>query len=134
VIVQVRRRVLEAVGDHARAEAPNECCGLLVGSQGLIDESVATRNIVASVTRYEVDPREHIALVRRLRGTDREVVGTYHSHPASPATPSPTDIAQAFYPEFVYLIISLVRPQDPDIRVYRIRSGNVETVELVPVP
>jgi [CysO sulfur-carrier protein]-S-L-cysteine hydrolase len=81
-----------------------------------------------------VDPREHIALVRRLRGTDKEVVGTYHSHPASPAAPSPTDIARAFYPEFVYLIISLVGPQNPDIRGYRIRSGNVEPIELVPVP
>ena len=132
--IDIGRDVLDAIVRHARAEAPNECCGLLVGPDGLIDESVPTRNIVASATRYEVDPREHIALIRQLRGTGRQIVGTYHSHPASPPVPSSTDVAHAFYPHFVYLIVSLAAGTNGSIRGYRIRSGNVEPAELVPVP
>jgi [CysO sulfur-carrier protein]-S-L-cysteine hydrolase len=131
--VHISRDVLDAILRHARAEAPNECCGLLVGTRRCIDESVPTRNVVASPTRYEVDPREHIALIRRLRGTDREIVGTYHSHPASPPVPSPTDVAQAFYPDFAYLIVSLEETKTA-IRGYRIRLGNVDPLDLVVVP
>ena len=132
--MEIRQHVLDAIAAHARADAPIECCGLLVGTRARIDDSVPTRNVVASPTRYEVDPREHIALIRTLRGTDRLIVGTYHSHPAGPAVPSPTDVARAFYPDFIYLIVSLAEGADPSICGYQIHSGNVERVGLVPVP
>ena len=132
--VEIRRRVLECVAAHASAEAPLECCGLLVGTQSLIDESVPTSNLAASRVRFQVDPREHFALQRALRGTERAIVGSYHSHPASHPIPSPSDVAQAYYPEFVHVIVSLAAPDGPQIKAFRISSGNVAAVELVPVP
>jgi proteasome lid subunit RPN8/RPN11 len=132
--IEVRRRVLDDVVAHAVAEAPLECCGLLVGTASRIDESVATANLEASRVRFRVDPREHFDLQRSLRGTDRAIVGSYHSHPASRPVPSPSDIAEAYYPGFVYVIVSLVTPESPEIRAFRIDSGNVAPVELVPVP
>jgi proteasome lid subunit RPN8/RPN11 len=132
--VQINRDVLDAVTAHARAEAPNECCGLLVGTEERIDESVPTRNIATSATRYQVDPHEHIALNRSLRESQRAIVGAYHSHPQTAALPSPTDIAEAYYPEFVYVIVSIADPAVPEIRAYRIAGGNVDPVRIVPVP
>jgi proteasome lid subunit RPN8/RPN11 len=132
--LQIRDAVWESLVAHARDEAPNECCGLLVGSAESIDDSVRTRNLEASPTRFRVDPAEHIALNRRLRSTNQRVIGAYHSHPGSPASPSPSDNAEAFYPEFIYLIVSLAVLDAPVIRGYRLVGRNLQPVELVRVP
>ena len=118
---------------HARAESPNECCGLLVGTAGTIGEAVATTNTERGPTRYRVDPAEHFALVRRLRGTAADIVGAYHSHPRSPAVPSPSDVAEAISPLFLYVIVSL-QAAEPDVRAYRIDGTEVREVALSPMP
>ena len=132
--MRIRESVWGALVAHARDEAPNECCGLLVGLADAIEEAVRTRNLESSPMRFRVDPRDHIALNRRLRPTSQRVIGAYHSHPRSPATPSASDTAEAFYPEFIYLIVSLAVPDRPDICGYRVIRRNLEPVELVRVP
>jgi proteasome lid subunit RPN8/RPN11 len=132
--VRIRAGVIDAILAHARDEAPNECCGLLVGSGRIIEESVRTRNLEASPTRYRVDPAEHVALNRRLRATDLRVVGAYHSHPESPAHPSPSDVEEAFYPDFVYVIVSLKAIDEAAVRAFRLAHRNIEPVPLVRVP
>jgi [CysO sulfur-carrier protein]-S-L-cysteine hydrolase len=121
-VVTLAAGVADAILRHARAEAPRECCGLLIGMPARVDEVVPTRNLDLRQSRYQVDPAEHIRLNRVLRQTGRRVVGAYHSHPVSPAEPSPSDIAEAHYPEFIYLIVSLLDPA-PSLRAYRIVSG-----------
>ena len=128
--IRIAKSVVEAIVDHARTDAPRECCGLLVSDGTRIDEAVATPNIREGTTRYEVDPRAHFSLIRRLRGTNRTIAGTYHSHPASPATPSPTDVAEAYTPEFVYVIVSLQDAARPEVRAFRITEGRTEVVSL----
>ena len=118
--VHVDRRALAAVVAHARAEAPRECCGLLVGLEGRIVEAVALPNVDPTPERrFQVDPRDHIHLRRSLRGSGRSIAGVYHSHPGSPPAPSPSDVAEALYPDFIYLIVSLL-DDPPDVRAYRI--------------
>ena len=132
---QIRSAAADAIIEHAREDAPNECCGLLLGDASLIDEAIRARNLSASRTRYLVDPVDHFAAIRAARQRDVQVVGAYHSHPASPAVPSPTDLSEAFYPDFIYLIVSLaVMPSVPAIRAYRIEHGNFREIALVPVP
>jgi proteasome lid subunit RPN8/RPN11 len=121
--IRIAAAVIDAIVDHARREAPNECCGLLVGSVGAIERAVPTRNAASSPTRYLVDPSEHFALIRELRGTGSDIAGAYHSHPGSPAIPSPSDIAEA-WPEFLYVIVSLEDEARPDVRAFRIADGN----------
>jgi proteasome lid subunit RPN8/RPN11 len=116
---------------HARAEAPRECCGLLIGQAARIDESVRIRNIHANPARYLLDPAEHIATNRRLRGSGHSVVGCYHSHPHSPAIPSDTDRAEAYYSEFVWMIVSLAVPDVPEVAAYRLRNGEFVTIEVL---
>ena len=86
--------------------------------------------MLASPARYRIDPRDHIALNRRLRGTGRAVIGSYHSHPATPAVPSPRDVAEAHYPEFLWLIVSL-QGDEPDYRLYRMAGGESFELELI---
>lgn len=119
---------------HAHQAAPAECCGLLIGSGDRIDEAVATGNIAGSPTRYEIDPRDHFAVIRRVRREGREILGAYHSHPATPPIPSPADIAAAYDETLLHLIVSLRMPDKPEVRGYRISNGNFTEVPLVPVP
>ena len=100
-------RVRAEIVAHAREDAPRECCGLLVGHGSLVLESVRSPNVDPDPNRYEIDARVHVATNRRLRGTGRAVVGAYHSHPHSPAWPSASDLAEAYYAEFIWVIVSL---------------------------
>ena len=127
--IRIRQTTLSEIASHARRESPRECCGLLLGSGDLIDEAVAIRNLAEHTSRYQLDPREHIATNRRLRGTYRAVIGAYHSHPMTAAIPSPRDLAEAHYPEFVWLIVSLASGT-PDYRAYRIENGKAEELRL----
>jgi proteasome lid subunit RPN8/RPN11 len=127
--VGIAAAVLEAVSAHARDEAPRECCGLLVGTGASIDEAVRTSNLEPGTTRYRIDPADHFRLIKQLRGTGRDIVGAYHSHPRSPARPSPTDIAEASGEGFLYVIASLAAGT-PEIRAYRIDGEAAREVTL----
>jgi proteasome lid subunit RPN8/RPN11 len=130
----IRQRAIDAIVAHAQATAPDECCGLLVGAGSAIDEAVRTGNLERGPTRYRIDPADHIALMKRLRGSGRAILGAYHSHPRSSAAPSPSDVGEAFYPDFVYLIVSLAVPHRPECRAWRIRDGAVEEIALFVEP
>ena len=131
-LLRIPSHVLADVVAHAVAEAPRECCGLLVGTGNSVDESVRTPNLEPGVTRFLVDPGAQVALMKRLRGTRREILGAYHSHPQSEPVPSPADIAENFSNDFLCVIVSLLEAQRPITRAYRIRSGQVEELEIVP--
>jgi [CysO sulfur-carrier protein]-S-L-cysteine hydrolase len=128
--IEIHPDLLADMLDHARQDAPLECCGLLLGVDGRVEESVRTRNVRASRTAYLIDPAEHLAVMKRVRAEGRAVLGAYHSHPRSPAVPSPTDLNEAHYEEFLYVIVSLADPAAPDIRGYRLNGRNFVPVTL----
>lgn len=125
--------MLDSIAAHARRDAPRECCGLLIGGSGRIDEAVAVHNRAADpARRYEIDPRDFLAAVRRCRGTPRTVIGAYHSHPGSSPDPSESDRAEAFG-DFLYVIAGRVAGGLPlPIRAYRLERGNFRPIRLVP--
>lgn len=117
---------------HAREEAPRECCGLLVGRGEAVERSVRSKNLDASSTRYLIDPAAHFAAIRRARAEGRDVVGAYHSHPASAPVPSPTDLAEAHSgSDFLYVIVSLV---NDEVRAYRYDEGTSRECPLTRTP
>jgi proteasome lid subunit RPN8/RPN11 len=129
--VVLPRAVRRAIVDQARLEAPLECCGLLVGRGRDVAFAVACTNVARSETRFRIAPREHIDLRRALRAFSPplDIVGVYHSHPRGKPLPSPTDVAEAAYPEWVYVIAG--RPGGrPALRAYRIREGRVRALPL----
>ena len=117
--MRLPRPVLAAIVAHARADAPLECCGLLIGSGETIVESYPVKNTRRSPVAFEVE----------ARAAGLAVIGAYHSHPRSPAAPSETDIREANDPEFVHVIVSLV--SDPvDVRAFRIVNRAVLELAL----
>jgi proteasome lid subunit RPN8/RPN11 len=131
--VRLRSAVRHAIIAHARAEAPLECCGLLLGTPSLVEETFRAANLRQSATAYLVDPADHFAAIRQTRAQGRMVVGAYHSHPRTPAAPSAVDLREALYVEFVYLIVSLADPRTPDVRGFRLRNEQFVPVPLVEV-
>lgn len=119
-----------AILDHARRQAPDECCGLLLGAPGALVEAVPTANVADEPRRrYRIDPRDHLRILHAARARGLDIVGAYHSHPRSAAVPSETDGAEAFT-NFVFLIVGLgVDP--PDLRAWMWDGGNFAAVPLV---
>jgi proteasome lid subunit RPN8/RPN11 len=114
---------------HAHAESPNECCGLLVGRRGAVTRSVRARNLEAGPTRYLIDPQDHIDAMKAAREEGLQVVGAYHSHPASAAAPSPSDIAEASGgPDFLYVIVA---PMTDAVSGFFVENGTAIAAELV---
>ena len=119
-----------AIVAHARATAPEECCGLLLGDAGGIRDAAPARNIADDpVRRYLIDPVDHLAAIRAGRSRALEVIGAYHSHPRSAALPSATDAAEAFG-GFVFVIVGLAA-EPPELRAWRWDNGNFTAVPLV---
>src|SRR5437867_4137180 len=118
---------------HARESRPLECCGVLLGQGDEIAEAVPTRNIAVDVNGFMIDPKEHIDVRREARRRGLDTMGFYHSHPASGAVPSATDVAEASYPDHLYGIVSLA--SDPaDVRIYSFEEGGFREVPFVTVP
>jgi proteasome lid subunit RPN8/RPN11 len=79
------------------------------------------RNLATDPNRFLIDPKDHIDVRRTTRARGLDVVGFYHSHPQSAAVPSPTDLAEASYPDHLYLIVGLASER-PDVRLYRLEG------------
>ena len=122
----------EQIVAHARAEAPRECCGLVAGRDGLATRLFPLTNVEPGTTRYRIDDGEVYRLYREIEDRGEEIVAIYHSHPVTPAYPSPTDVALAFWPEAFYVICSLADGDRPVIRAFRIADGRIDEAAIRP--
>lgn len=112
VVLQVPRRLIDAMIAQARAELPNECCGLLAGrrtgpAEALVTERYPLVNALASPVEYESEPRSMFEAERDMRRRGLEILAVYHSHPTSPAIPSRKDRERNYSPDVVNFIVSL---------------------------
>ena len=122
VPVRLPANVRRAVLQHARRDAPNECCGFLIGRARRVLFAASMRNTAARPrAQVRIDPREHIALRRELRRLSPalEIVGLYHSHPDGPREPSARDRRDAHYREWLY-VIAIGASDKFRLRAYRI--------------
>jgi len=131
---------------HARREYPNEACGLLAGKacpepcpersrrgsrrgsrrDGRVEKVYQMTNADHSPVTYRLDPEEQVRAFTDIEEKGWELLAIYHSHSHSPAYPSATDLELAFYPDSLYLIISLADRGRPIIRAFRIVEGVIE--------
>lgn len=116
--------------EHIQAEYPLEGCGLLAGQEGQVVWGTAVPNILHSETAYEMDALLQIKAMLEIETQGWELLAIYHSHPQGPETPSATDIAQATYPEAVYLIISLADWSKPVVRGFTIWGDQVTEIAV----
>lgn len=122
--------VRAALVAHAEREAPNECCGLLIGRGHAVSEVHPARNSVPSHTRFTINPADHFVAIRKARAAGLDVVGAYHSHPASAALPSASDIAEASEGAPLMLIVSLL-PPSPIVRAFMLEPGGSKELRIV---
>ena len=115
---------------QARAEAPNECCGIIGARDGRAVTLYPVRNAAASPLRYEIEPRDQYRIEMEIEESGLEIAAIYHSHTRSDPVPSQTDVNLAFHPDSVYLIVG-VAGAEPDVRAWRIVDGQVSEAELV---
>ncbi|MEO8462384.1 MAG: M67 family metallopeptidase [Chloroflexota bacterium] len=143
VFVVLPPAIRAGIIEHARAELPNEACGLIIGDRPAAERGVAlrwipTRNRAGSPYRYEIDSEDLLRLTIAADDADEVFWAIVHSHVASPARPSPTDIGLAFYPEALYMLVSLHPDEadavtgEPGIRAWRIVDGQVSEVTISP--
>jgi proteasome lid subunit RPN8/RPN11 len=134
--------IRDAIVAHARADDPNEACGLIIGDRAAADGGVAlryepARNKAASPYRYEIDPDDLYRLTIATDDAEETFWAIVHSHTHTPAVPSPTDIGLAFYPDALYVLVSLApdqadsRTTEPGVRAWRIVGGAIHEVAVV---
>ncbi len=122
--------MLDQIVAQARAEAPNECCGMIATSGDAAVAVHPARNAAASPLRYEIDGMEQYRIQSAIEEAGHELGAIYHSHTRSDPLPSQTDINLAFYPDAVYLIVGVKDAAADDVRAWHIRDGKVSAAPL----
>ena len=131
--MRISRELLDDLIAHARADAPNECVGMIASRDGEAVSVHRARNAAASPLRYEIDGMEQYKIQNAIEDAGLELGAIYHSHTRSDPLPSQTDINLAFYPEALYVIVGL-KADEPDVRAWRIVDGQVSEAQLEVVP
>jgi [CysO sulfur-carrier protein]-S-L-cysteine hydrolase len=133
-VLTIRRDLVDAMVAHARRDHPDEACGVLAGPIGSDrpERFIEMVNAERSPTFYRFESTEQLRVWRAMEAADEEPVVIYHSHTATEAYPSRTDISYAAEPETHYVLISTRDPDTHELRSYRIVDGEV-TEELVEV-
>ena len=125
--------VLEMV-EHSRLENPNECCGILAGTEGKVTKLYRIQNSTPSLFRYVMDPNEQLKAMKDADERSLDLMAFYHSHTHSPAYPSDTDIRMATesgWVDFCYVLVSLEDSSKPDVRFFDVSAdGNVNEEEV----
>ena len=119
----------QEIVDHALADAPDECCGMIASREGRAVRVYRAVNAAASPLRYEIDGAEQLRIQTEIEDAGLDLGAIYHSHTRSDPYPSQTDINLAFYPDSLYVIVG-VAAAEPEVRAFRIVDQQVREVEL----
>lgn len=132
--MKIQKTIVDEIMAHAREGYPNEVCGLMAGNGDAATRIFRMTNIDESSVSYMMEPQEQFRAFKEIRKEGLELMAIYHSHPTSGAYPSQTDVRLAFYPEIVYVIASLQRVGNPEIKGFRILDGRIseEALEVIP--
>jgi proteasome lid subunit RPN8/RPN11 len=131
-VLQLSQEFHDQIVEHARRDHPDEACGVIAGRDGRPERFLPMINAARSPTFYEFDSTELLALYRDMESRDEEPVVIYHSHTATEAYPSRTDISYASEPEAHYVLVSTRADEQTEFRSFRIVDGQVteEPVEI----
>ena len=141
---RIPRAIIDEMVAHARADLPNEACGIVHAREGVPVASYRVKNAAASPYRYDMNPLQMMRLERQRDDEGETLFAIYHSHVASQARPSPTDVRMAFFPpgeinqppmfpDTYYILVSLEH-EEADVRAFHIRQGGLieeEPIEVV---
>jgi proteasome lid subunit RPN8/RPN11 len=135
-VLVIPQAIVDAMVEHARRDHPDEACGVVAGPVGSDrpERFVPMVNAARSPTFYEFDSMDLLQLYRELDDRDEEPVVIYHSHTATEAYPSRTDVTYAQEPTAHYVVVSTRDPDEAEVRSFRIVDGVVTEEEVHVVP
>jgi [CysO sulfur-carrier protein]-S-L-cysteine hydrolase len=135
-VLTIDEATRDAIVAHARRDHPDEACGVVAGPAGSDrpERFVPMLNAARSPTFYEFDSGDLLRLYREMDERGEEPVVIYHSHTATEAYPSRTDIGLAMEPGAHYVLVSTRDPDTSELRSYRILEGTVSEEEVRVVP
>lgn len=129
----IPRAIFEELIAHARADSPNECCGLLSGietaGRGEVRELHRLVNELASPVEFRSEPRSHFLAMKAMRAAGTDVLAVYHSHPTAPPVPSRLDLLRNYSERVVNLIVGLT-PAGADVRGWGLTESRYEPAEF----
>jgi proteasome lid subunit RPN8/RPN11 len=129
--MKIARSLYDEIVDHAIADAPNECCGIVSGDDGAAVRVYRAENKLANRFSFEIDGREALAITDDIEEAGHELRAIYHSHTRSAPKPSLTDIKfAANWPGVLWIIVGLAGPE-PEVCTWLIDDGAVSEAELV---
>ncbi|MEP6698056.1 MAG: M67 family metallopeptidase [Pseudonocardiales bacterium] len=131
-MLTLQAAMLAEIIGHARRDHPDEACGVIAGPAGSdrAERLIPMANAERSPTFYRLDPMEQLRVWREMDDRDEQPVVIYHSHTATEAYPSRTDISYASEPQAHYLLVSTRDPDQAEVRSYRITDGAVTEEEV----
>jgi proteasome lid subunit RPN8/RPN11 len=133
-MLTISRELHDKIIEHARKDHPDEACGVIAGPVGSDTpvRFIAMENAERSPTFYRFDSKEQLRVWRTMDDNDEEPVVIYHSHTATQAYPSRTDVSYASEPQAHYVLVSTRSQDETEFRSYRITDGEVteEPVEV----
>ena len=129
-MLELPREMVDQIVAHARRDHPDEACGVIAGRGGVATRVVEMANAERSPTFYRFDAQEQLRVWREMDDADEVPFVIYHSHTATAAHPSRTDISLASEPDAHYLLVS-TRSQDAEVRSFRIVDAAVTEEEIV---
>ncbi len=115
---------------HVQSRAPEEACGLLAGQGAQVTEVYCIPNVLHSPVRYRMEPHAQVRALHHIEKQEQTLLGIYHSHPAGPPTPSPTDVREAAYPGCAWLIWSPRTSGGWQCRAFRIARNRFQAIPL----
>ena len=126
-MLRVPKQIYDQIVAHARRDHPDEACGVVAGPAGSDrpERFIPMTNAARSPTFYEFDSTEQFQVWKQMDDNDEEPVVLYHSHTATEAYPSRTDVSYASEPGAHYVLVSTRDPQETEFRSYRIENGNI---------
>lgn len=130
--MRIPQTLIDEMVAHARADLPNECCGMVGGEDGEASVVIPVVNSAASPLRFEMDPQGQYNALKAIEADGKEMLAIYHSHTKSAAYPSQTDVNQAVnWPDAIYLIVSLQDEDAPEVKGYWLKDLAIADAELI---
>jgi [CysO sulfur-carrier protein]-S-L-cysteine hydrolase len=135
-VLVITQDLVDAMIEHARRDHPDEACGVIAGQAGSMrpERFIPMTNAERSPTFYRFDSMEQLRVWRDMETRAEEPVVIYHSHTATEAYPSRTDISYAAEPYAHYVVVSTRDPDEAEVRSFRILDGQVDEEEVRVVP
>ena len=132
-MIRIPRSIYRKMIEHARREAPVECCGILGGKDENVQKSFEIKNVESSPVQFLMDPQEQLNALEEMGKELMEMVAIYHSHLHTIPFPSEMDVQRTFDPEMPSIIISLKEKDEPMVKAFRIGKEAIylEEIELI---